>query len=710
MKEFVRQGKFDLNHLKRKRRQVQHELKDLSEYFGIDTVKSKPMEVFITVKQFIKDLTTASEKLTKKALSRRNSSRTMVKSASTSSLKRSSRNSSFRGSRNSSTKSSRNSSARSSIRRAFRSNNVASAGFDMKSRDEKDSSPSNLDDGHPSKSSSSEISRAFQYKVGTATILSYSDRKSNRSGLSRNYCFIEDSRERPKEPDLEKYRSLMREYEEKRSTFASSEKLGKASVNQNKDNSGSFEKEKLNKNVFSSVRETAHTGNKLELDKGICKDRKSAQVSITEKHILNQIAKSSEAKGVDERKLSREDQRKPAAEVLNRKIKESGPGKGDKYTLTASDKEIKSYRIRENASGRRPQQDIEIRQNGETVMEKWEQDHKRDESKILPSTNEKLTESKTLYYKEKNLYSMETYRHNEARLIADDKRHETENDVDQRIKLEVPDDSHRKENGYERIGLHNGDVGSLDEGLVKDYSNSAKQRNIPQRVDDLNGNQILEGFNSSSCWREDLHKYEGNSVIRSAMEDNDIKSDHKITAKIPKAQKSFMGGSARSSFTLKRNSFRNSLRKEKGTRMVNVKAVQVKDIEQMNTSSRSGSNTEHGRLQRRRTKSEGIQTVTLKSGFIAKAVPIKLELTSSPSSSMVDETTRSQKADNSDKKVIKTNSKIEDEQKCEELMNGRDAVADKRFDFKEKDGPVLRRTKSAVINRNLREAKLIFLL
>ena len=708
----MRQGKFDLNHLKRKRRQVQHELKDLSEYFGIDTVKSKPMEVFLTVKQFIKDLTTASEKLTKKALSRRNSSRTMVRSASTSSFKRSSRNSSFRGSRNSSTKSSRNSSARSSIRRAIHSNNVAaSASFDMESRDEKDCSPTNLDEQHPSQTRSPEISSASQFKVGTAIIASYSDRKINRSSLSRNHCFIEDSRERPKEPDLEKYRLLMREYEEKRKTVMSNGRLGRTSANQNKDNSGSFEKEQLNKIMLSPVRESAYTGNMLELDKGVCNNHKSVQVSRTGKHIKNQIAKSSESKGVKERELSHEDQRKPAVAGLNRKIKESEPGKGDKYTLITSDNEVKPNGIRENVFGRkRPQQNIEINQD-ETVLEKWVQDHKLDESQFIPSTNERLIESKTLQYKANNLYRIETYRHNEASLIANDKRHDTDNDVGQKIKLEVSDDAHKEEYGDERTGLHNGVIGSLDNGLVRDHSNSVKRRNIAQSVDDLNGNEVHEGVDSSACWKGDLHKYEGNNVIRNAIENNDETSDHKSTAKISNAHKNLMGGSARNSFKLKRNSSRNSFKKEKGIRTVNVKAFQVKDIKHMNTSSKSESNAGYGKLQRRRTKSEGIQSVTLKSSFIAKAVPIKLEPTAMPSSNLADETTSSQKADNLNEKVIGTElySKYEDEKKYGDLMNDGDVVDDK-FDFKEKDGPVLRRTKSAVINRNLREAKLIFFL
>eukprot|EP00794_Sanderia_malayensis_P009136 gene9136-10109_t len=124
-KEFLTQGKLDLNNVKRKRRQIQQELSDLAQYFGIDPMKTKPTELFSIFKQFLTDLSTAIETLAKRAHAQK--TRQMSRTVSVPTFRRTSRNSSFRGSRNSSTRSSRNSSFRKTSRRS----SVTSSASDM---------------------------------------------------------------------------------------------------------------------------------------------------------------------------------------------------------------------------------------------------------------------------------------------------------------------------------------------------------------------------------------------------------------------------------------------------------------------------------------------------------------------------------------------------------------------------------------------------
>ena len=723
----MRQGKFDLNHLKRKRRQVQYELKELTEYFGIDTVKSKPMEVFSTVKQFIKDLTTASENITKKALFKKNSSRAMIRSASTPNFKRSSRNSSSRGSRNSSAKSSRNSSARSSIRRSSRNGSFVSTAAESQSEEKDDGRPAICDHKRSftlSKISPSEISNFSQqekYSVGeTAPI---SEEKNYRN--SRPRYFDKDVHNGLKEPDLEKYRSLMKEYERKRKSIHSIGEVDKAILDannntNNESHSEAFEGEHLKRVLQSTVKMEAPIKNEVALSKNICNGEQNVEQIRTEDQLGYRISTSNESKRFHENIMELESQRKLDILELADRSKERKSGKGNECTLNlkvgnATD-EVKDY-----AFERRNLQQITGSKQDRPLIDRLELNR----SRSMPSTNGSPEELKTLHYKAKSPYSMKTYRSKEINMEDKSRHHSHLNsqnkskehwDSDNNGGWQIDTKYHNNtmQNRTETAGLQSGIPISEHVGLEQDWesreqSNASKQRDAPQSQVAWHAKENADGSNTAVCWKKEVHRCGGDSIIMGAMEINNNKTDAMTAVKKSNTHGSFVRGSTRNSF--KRSSLRKSGSRERSIRKVNVKAIQAKELEKANASSKSESHLEHGGLQRRRTKSDGIQAVTLKPGFITKALPIKLEQTITPSSTLNDEPKNSMKTDNLDQIAIPDKSFSNSTSRKEsEISNSCQVTFDDSFDTEKSNGPVLRRTKSAVISRNLREAKLIFLL
>ena len=734
MQEFVRQGKFDLNHLKRKRRQVQHDLKELAEYFGIDTLKSKPTEVFTTVKQLIKDLTTANENLTKKALSRKNSSRAMMRSASTPSFKRSSRNSSFRGSRNSSAKSSRNSSARSSIRRAYRSISVASTGSDVKMQDEKDcGGTAVLDDQRScasSKSSSSELSSFYlnrSYSDNYSQSTPKSHFLSNRNGLHRTRCDNEDdANERPKEPDLSKYRLLMKEYEEKRKRNVGKEEIKIDRTNISKESDKEWKDEQLRKVLLSPVREKSERRNLSGVRKEVSNKDELVQDLKTKSQHGNEREIYNEVKGFNERKLKIKEQRAVTQIEENEASKEHEENNRHESKKGVRDEKVKVNGVKDDACGKTKMEWDTDENHNEIWMKKREPDL----SRYRQLMKERPEELKTLHYRSKNEYEKEGNRMKETIVTANEKRYEKPVELrkigiesDQKKEIRGLNGFVNAKKGERKTVLRDDTKGNLDWKIGQDEKlrNDVKvheDRCKTENIEAVNGNKHIE---KRHC--DELEKDEVKSEYRNGIENNDGNSNEKSTNNKSNSSKNFVRGSTSNSLTRNRNSLRNSLRNERRIKKVNVKAMYAKDVVKTMTSSKSDPNLGNGKLLRRRTKSEGIQAVILKPGFIAKNVPIKLELMTAPSSKVVDaakdgknedkktttttSTTSQGKEMNGDGRTTKTTTKKED--KWKEIKN-EEVFVDDSFELKEKDGPVLRRTKSAVIHRNLREAKLIFFL
>ena len=691
--EFVRQGKFDLNHLKRKRRQVQNELKELTEYFGIATTKSKPMEVFSTVKQFLKDLSTASENVTKKALSRRNSSKAIVRSASTTSFKRSSRNSSCRGSRNSSARSSRNSSARSSFRRAFRN-------ADMKNLDEKDCGSAITDDQcsfSSSKSSSPRVARISQRK---------SSRRSSQS--SNGISFDEDPRERPKEPDLEKYKSLMKEYEEKRKSGSSNgdKKIASENADDNnniiKNNSEFLHEKQLRSGLLSPVREHRSKEQILELNKGVLKVEEIMEDSITRAPHGYHSKEYNNAKGFSERKVELEEQKIEDLAEIPKSIKRNESGIGNESVAGFTNERSKAS---DTCGKQNFQKDVEVQKN-ETIFGK-ERPYLSEHSLLM---NDKPIELTKLRYEAKNPDGTEIYGRKETNFIAKEKiqyqmnLNRKPNDewlfhgANQRVEIDDYDDTCIKK--YDRRGIEN--EPPCDTKV--DYVVIGKHNGTTKPIGVVNGIESPER-DRVSFWRE-IHKNEENNSIGNEMENGEDKSDGESSTS--NTHGSFMRRAKGNSISTKRSSFRKSALRERGIRKVSVRAIQAKDIEMM--TSRSAPNFDREGLHRRRTKSEGVQAAKLHTGFIAKNIPTKLEVAAT--SPFRDEETRSQKAENSRHIVAATivcrgNEALQVDKRS---SKGGSVPDDESCGLQKKDGPVLRRTKSAVINQNLREAKLIFLL
>ena len=718
-KEFVRQGKFDLNHLKRKRRQVQNELKELTEYFGIATAKSKPMEVFTTVKQFLKDLSTASENVTKKALSRRNSSKAIVRSTSTTSFKRGSRNSSCRGSRNSSARSSRNSSARSSLRRASRNT-------DMKNLDEKDYGSVITDEQSSfssSKSSSPRVARSShrkKYSEGSASIRAFSTSNSRRSSHSSNgISFDEDPRERPKEPDLEKYKSLMKEYEEKQKGVNSNGnmEITNESTDENnnisKNNNELLHEKQLRSRLLSPVREHRSKEQMLELNKGILKVEEIMQHSRTGAPHRSQSKECNSEKGFTERKVELEEQKIEDLVEMPKSIRglECGRGNECSAVFTNGKNEARDTRVRQSF-----QLGAELQQS-EALFGKREPSLSR-HSLLM---NEKPIEVTKLHYEARNPYETEVYGRKEANMVAKEKVQYQMNlnrkpndewrfhDASQRVKIDSCEDNCIKQNGYDRRGIECDAIDSIQRGSprdkkVEDFVLIGKQNGTSKMIGVVNGIESPE-LDRMSCWREIQDTEEDNS-IGNEMQNGEDKSDDEIS--IGNTHGSIMRGANGNSISMKRSSFRNSKLRERGIRKVSVRAIQAKDIEIM--TSRSASNFDLEGLHRRRTKSEGVQTVKLKTGFRTKNVPTKRAMATTSTSR--DEGTRSQIAENPQHIVAAPVVRRANEALQEDKESSKEGSlpVDEGCGLQKNDGPVLRRTKSAVITRSLREAKLIFLL
>lgn len=705
--EFVRQGKFDLNHLKRKRRQVQHELNEIAEYFGIDVAKSKPMELFSTVRQFLKDLSTANENLTKKALSRKNSSRAMMRSVSTPSSKRGSRNSSFRGSRNSSVRSSRNSSARSSIRRVYRSTSVTNEGSDVRMQAKKDYEAMDFQRSSSySKSPSSEMSnsflpRSFSESYTSATPVHRRDYDKRSMSLRRDEEEFDDVNERPKEPDLSKYRSLMKEYEEKRKNCRSM--IGKEKSDDSQENRENSREEELRKVLLSPVKERLNRRRLFEDNRNIrnenetVKDLKIANASTGKADKIDQKTK-------DWKELEIHVKGREKSSCIDRSIDERKPDRFD-AEMRMTDEKVKRNGSKDDTCGT---EKVELEFDGNQNLLGLQGPDSPQDILLL---KERPKELKTLHYRAKVAYEKETRCLKDANLIHSihpEKRNERQKEQqNENFQIDLKEEAiMANENKHEEV-RNCADLTTLrDSTLVCEGEDYGIYR------EDLKNTAYVSSSNNNGNHNGDHSAILRNEKIKNAAENiTNTRIDGDLIAKVSNGKSNFVRGSTRNS--RHRNSGRSSFKNEKGMRRVNIKAMHTKDIVKTMISSKSESSLGNMKLQRRHTKSEGMQAVILKPGFIAKNVPIKLELTAKNATNGVNsEVVESINVKTMDKKPSKNKEQIQNGNGLEkkEMVNSGDVYVDNTFELKDKEEPVLRRTKSAVIHRNLREAKLIFFL
>ena len=705
----MRQGKFDLNHLKRKRRQVQQELTEVAEYFGMDTNKSKPIEVFSTIRQFIKDLTTANDNLTKKALSRKNSSRAMMRSFSTPTFKRSSRNSSFRGSRNSSAKSSRNSSARSSMRRAYRSVSVASAGSDV--QDEKVVETSTVSDQRNLSSESSSFYLGRSYSENGTPKSHY--RSSRTTEHDNVFDCKKEEKEWPKEPDLLKYRSLMREYEERqKAKRANEERKEEISRGRGEDKEEGGEDQKLRKVFLSPVKEKIEARRLFEISKsGVSEPEKDLKI---ENRLKEGETICHERKDSFERELEiKEAKIMSFIDANTRKHSNEIGGK------RVADKRIKVNGHRDDTCGTDRLANESPHDKGLLVMQS-----EISNQECNMSSKERPKELRTLHYRAKNTFERENNCGQEANEMKRSKRSEREfaegdEIAGEKERRDFTDAADLKV--WKRKKEKTAREKQTELVYYDDYYNVNLKRHSTHvtnsKKNTENGQRITKDYGGN--WKdEDRTDKEATMTGRS-----ERNADAKISRKLSNGKSNFVRGSTRGSVSRSRSSSRNSFKNERGVKRVNVKALQARDIARTMTmpSSRSESNFGSTKSQRRRTRSEGIQAVILKPGFIAKNVPMKLDLTKKGNENK----TRGKEKDlniDKERKVAhseptETSMKAKDcnnnEEGLEEdkgRVNGCDPFVEEGFELKENQGPVLRRTKSAVIQRNVREAKLIFYL
>ena len=710
MQEFLRQGKFDLNHLKRKRRQVQQDLKDLTAYFGIDPNKSQPMNVFSTLNQFIKDLMTANENLSKKVLSRKNSSRAMMRSTSVPSFKRSSRNSSFRGSRNSSAKSSRNSSARSSFRKVSRSISIASSTSDVTNGSQDGLQFRARHSCNSSRDMSSENTSLCRDRVvesprsksfnrdsvieGSRLKFDNEDKIVEGSSLTSSKCddegygsfsrsltpktrqflkseLIRLEKERPKEPDLSKYRDLVnqRKKEEEQKSSHSVDLRDKEKPQSHENNRDDFkEREEKRKILLSPVRESSNVKKLLERERGLSK-------------VAGAI------NGPDSgNRFSRED--------FLSKFKNDKVWRSKQYHVTNSYDEVKKQKEKEVLDA--DVKPTRAKSRGSNGDFHW--DEIREELRKRKLENKRIARASDK--KEQNEQECVTERAKELKTLRcrmkmpDGKQclnqAEKENNVKENIErynrilpIQKSKDSGTEKDSLSRNGLsvkvethpHNsGFSANSDEG---------KQRNIEKDSEPPMNGKV---HNASQMKKKRVDPLKERASLKGSLEDSSTEIEGKSNKDgNQNVTKSFIRGGTRGSLTRNRSSLRNSFKSDRGLRKVSVKAMSAKDVHKMVSRAKSESHVGDAASQRRRTKSEGLQAVILKPGFIARNLPLKIDLENSD-------------ANNNNEQKLNNGTTI-----------GKDfAVVD---DISLKDtGPVLRRTKSAMINRNVREAKIVFFL
>ncbi|XP_065066289.1 formin-J-like [Rhopilema esculentum] len=711
-KEFLRQGKFDLNHLKRKRRQVQQDLKDLTGYFGIDPNRSQPMNVFSTLNQFIKDLMTANENLSKKVLSRKNSSRAMMRSTSVPSFKRSSRNSSFRGSRNSSAKSSRNSSARSSFRKVSRSISIASStsdvtngsqdGLQFRTRHSRNSSrdvssenaslcrdrvvesPRSRTFKRDSVIEGSRLKFDNEDKIVEGSSLTpskYDDEgygSFSRSLTPKTRQFLKSElmrleKERLKEPDLSKYRDFVnqRKKEDKQKSNHSTD-LRDTEKPQSHENHryDSKEREEKRKALLSPVRENSNVKKVLERERG-----------------SNSIAGAVNGSDKDNR-FSKEDFVSKFENDKDLRSKQYSVANSYDEVKEQKEKEVLDADVKPTRAGLRGRNDDfhwdEIREK--LRRRKLEKERiARASDKNEPNEQECVTErGKEL----KTLRCRMKMPDGKQCLNTSEKEKKVKENIERSnriLPIQMSKDSGTEKDSLSRNGLSVKVETHPQNSRLSANSDDGKQRKIEKDSESpMNGK--VHNASQMKIKRDDPLKERASQ--KGSLQD----SSSKIEGKSNKdgnqnITKSFIRGGTRSSLTRNRSSLRNSFKSDRGLRKVSVKAMLAKDVHKMVARAKSESHAGDAATKRRRTKSEGLQAVILKPGLIAEDLPLKVDLENSDA--------------NNDNK--------------QKLNNGTSVGHSKDFaivdDISLKDtGPVLRRTKSAIINRNVREAKIVFFL
>ena len=905
-----------MNNIKRKRRQVQHDLNTLAAYFGIDPSKSKPMDVFITVKQFLNDLATATENLSKIAVTRKNSSRAMMRSVSTPSFKRSSRNSSFRGSRNNSARSSRNSSARSSFRRSHRSQSFGSNASDATSGSQEFNDSIMFGEGRSrtsSKSSSSEIvNMNFDVDISESrtSTMSKSDKeefmvdstystmsskgslkqRSTRRVKEQAWLNEEREREREKEPDLSKYKDLIKKWEEEKSN-GTRDALRNRRANEKKSPGKASEEfmrkqEQIEKVLLSPVREKPERKREGTPDRKQNQDTEMADNSIQMKEIGSTKAKSSDA----QQDLREKDSMSRVGEKTERK--ENGIRREVSQQAESQDtgfddgglqmKEIRSSEVRsENANlgvvertampqireklERKRERNIEqsqqeeyhenqgtdiiddgfqskklrpvdgklerkeemertdfekaLDENGSESIKKGRKEETRmkhskmllDETRnegfkkerkeetrmnhskmFLDEKENKIIEDDSYYDKDVigdqiSRVCLESPRRSEIRMDREpdlskyrhlvksrDKRprpslmskgdnrqnegisgnqQELENKRSQEESNETPksrsrdrptvsifdrEKHERFRNGDKSVFVkkvrsknaiestrENENCMNVDEGMkssaqsvmesnhfvngerhAKEAAKFVEEKSEDKNFSGTNGflkNQKLKVHSEGTCdnaiqenpkldevrnGEETSRTTNGGLANSNSHSNKAIDKASETLDNLKSNSSNFKRGGNRNSFSRGRNSFRNSFKADHGPKKVSVKAMQARDIPKSNSLSTSMSDLNFANTKRRRTKSEGIQAVVLKPGFIAKNMPMKLEI----------------------KPVDPNNNEIEQNIENKTENGGFKSVDDDSIMLQTTDPPVLRRTKSAVIRRNIREAKIIFFL
>ena len=902
-----------MNNIKRKRRQVQHDLNTLAAYFGIDPSKSKPMDVFITVKQFLNDLATATENLSKIAVTRKNSSRAMMRSVSTPSFKRSSRNSSFRGSRNNSARSSRNSSTRSSFRRTHRSQSFGSNASDATSGSQEFNDSIMFGEGRSrtsSKSSSSEmVNMNFDVNISdsrTSTISksdkeefmvdsTYSTMSSKGSLKQRSTRRIKEQawlnedreREREKEPDLSKYKDMIKKWEEEKSNGTRDASRNRRANEKKSPGRASEEfmrkQEQIEKVLLSPVREkperkgegtpdrkqqqdtemadegiqmkeigsTKATSSDVQLDikkknsmspVGVNTERKevrevnqqtesqdtgfdndglqmkeirssevrleNANLRVIEKTPMPQIREKLERKRERNVELSQQaeyheiqdtdiiDSGSQMKEIQSKKLRPVGDKLERKEEARRTDYEIAldENRIEGIKNGRKEETRmnhskmlLDETRNEDVKKERKEKSRMNHSKMFLDEKENKIIDDDSYYDKDvigeeisrvclesprrseirmdrepdlskyrhlvksrekrprPSLMSKRDNRQNEALSnnqreleskrcqeesnetpksrshdkptvsIFDREKHERFRNGDKSVFVKKVRSRNAIESARENENGMNLDKGVKSnapfgvesnhfvngEGHAREAGKFVEEKSEDKKFSETNGflkNQNLK-FHSEETYdnvikentKFDEVRNEKEASLKTNSNSDSNKTIDKTSEKLDNLKNNsnnLKRGGNRNSFSRGRNSFRNSFKADRGPKKVSVKAMQAKDIPKSNSLSTSKSDLNFANTKRKRTKSEGIQAVVLKPGFIAKNMPMKLEI----------------------KPVDPNNNEIEHNIDNENQNGGFKSVDDDSIMLQTTDPPVLRRTKSAVIRRNIREAKIIFFL